>query len=660
LNLLLPNKDHRNQRWGGLKPSHIFFVLLIVVLASSGCGNLAGEPEVVSTIPPPTSAPPETSVPSQAPDLAQGAVIFGEHCTECHGVQGEGNGPLVLSGEIQVNIADFTDPAASSSQTPGQWFGTITRGNMANLMPPWSSALAEAERWDVAMYTYTLSYRPETVTRGQVVWETHCAECHGADGSGSVSGEPPVPDLTDQSSMVLVSDAMLGQALTGDIEQFEHDFTDILTEEEREGVIWYLRTLTLTNADRLFGPPVSLVETTPAEAPTQAAQATVAASPTVLPEQTPDVVAAPQTVIGTVRGTIQNGSPGGGVLPNMAVQLFIINDESTGGPEMTLDTVADAEGRFVFEDVPIREGRTYWASVFYEGAFFDSTPGTGDISVTEMDLPIVMYETIDDPSVISISAMYMREIVFHEGLLVVQFISFENNSDSAYIADKSASDTNMTSVQVTLPVGAQIVEVDSPNRYIFSADGRTVIDTLPVLPGQSRDVGISYILPFTGETTIEFPVNYTTIASMEILAADPLLADADNLISFGRQELSGSIFQVYQLPLSLQPGETIRYEVREAGTESSTSSGALSTATVVAVLLVAGGAVLISVAVYLLLRDRRSRADGGDHNQMLINELVREIGDLDRMYQAGQIAEEAYQEQRQRLKARLAKLMKNG
>src|SRR5690242_4509938 len=77
-----------------------FAVVLAASLLLAGCGGLAGEPRIVSTLPPSTAAPTEAPYPSSPPDIAAGAQIFAENCTRCHGVGGAGDGELVKSGQV--------------------------------------------------------------------------------------------------------------------------------------------------------------------------------------------------------------------------------------------------------------------------------------------------------------------------------------------------------------------------------------------------------------------------------------------------------------------------------------------------------------------------------------------------------------------------------
>ncbi len=133
---------------------------LIVILAA--CEGLGGEPVIVATQLPATSAPADRGYPLDPPDLALGASLFAQRCAACHGESGRGDGELVLAGQIPPP-PDFTDPETARAQRPSDWFMTITHGRIENGMPPWAGALTEDERWAVAMFTYTMA-----TTQGQL------------------------------------------------------------------------------------------------------------------------------------------------------------------------------------------------------------------------------------------------------------------------------------------------------------------------------------------------------------------------------------------------------------------------------------------------------------------------------------------------------------
>ncbi|HEX2621782.1 MAG TPA: c-type cytochrome, partial [Phototrophicaceae bacterium] len=78
-----------------------------------GCSGLAGEPQIIATVPPSTAVPtqlPDTGFPQSPPDLVNGAAIFAQRCVSCHGVDGRGDGELVKSGQV-TDPGNFRDPA---------------------------------------------------------------------------------------------------------------------------------------------------------------------------------------------------------------------------------------------------------------------------------------------------------------------------------------------------------------------------------------------------------------------------------------------------------------------------------------------------------------------------------------------------------------------
>ena len=140
-------------------PKLILPLLVLFALLFSACGNLSTEPEIVATIPPePTNIPLESieTVNLEDVDLQDGARIFAENCTACHGITGQGDGELVQSGQIET-IPNFLDPSAIEGQTINDYFEIITNGRLDTLMPPWVNSLSDDERWAVAWFVYTLN-----------------------------------------------------------------------------------------------------------------------------------------------------------------------------------------------------------------------------------------------------------------------------------------------------------------------------------------------------------------------------------------------------------------------------------------------------------------------------------------------------------------------
>lgn len=87
--------------------------------------------------------------------VAAGAILFEQHCAECHGNAAEGSrkAPNLLVPEVQ-------------NATPGTLFWVITNGVVRKKMPVWSK-LPEPQRWQLVRYIKSLggpSPTPEAPT----------------------------------------------------------------------------------------------------------------------------------------------------------------------------------------------------------------------------------------------------------------------------------------------------------------------------------------------------------------------------------------------------------------------------------------------------------------------------------------------------------------
>jgi mono/diheme cytochrome c family protein len=76
--------------------------------------------------------------------VAAGAILFEQHCAECHGEAGRGGkkGPSLRAAEVQ-------------DATPGAIFWILTNGVVRKGMPVWSK-LPEPRRWQLVRYVKSL------------------------------------------------------------------------------------------------------------------------------------------------------------------------------------------------------------------------------------------------------------------------------------------------------------------------------------------------------------------------------------------------------------------------------------------------------------------------------------------------------------------------
>jgi len=129
------------------------FLVVSIVLAQSGNANrplapaapkydaatyaeLQKAPEKARNRPNPLQNDPQA--------VAAGAILFEQHCAECHGKSAEGSrkAPSLRASEVQ-------------SATPGTLFWLLTNGVVRKKMPVWSK-LPEPQRWQLVRYIKSL------------------------------------------------------------------------------------------------------------------------------------------------------------------------------------------------------------------------------------------------------------------------------------------------------------------------------------------------------------------------------------------------------------------------------------------------------------------------------------------------------------------------
>lgn len=91
--------------------------------------------------------------------LQQGRKLFLQHCSACHGEEGNGKGPAATAHETPP--ANFLDKKHSAIYGPGEKFWIIGHGTEKTGMPSFSH-LTPIERWHLVNHIIYLQQSPET------------------------------------------------------------------------------------------------------------------------------------------------------------------------------------------------------------------------------------------------------------------------------------------------------------------------------------------------------------------------------------------------------------------------------------------------------------------------------------------------------------------
>jgi len=561
-------------------------------------------------------------IPAQPPQPLSGQASYAENCAPCHGATGGGDGPSA-SG-LSVPPTALADNEKIAVRSFAELFDITKNGNMQRMMPPWGGRLTDQEIWNTVGYAWSLHTSREEVDQGQAVYGAQCASCHGPDGQGVASAG--APDLADFSITSQTSQAQWAESLARGKGTMPA-FAGKLSDAEQRAVLTYVRSLSL-------GGPLFRAALTAGT--------------------------------GVISGTVTNESTGQPA-PGLDVQLGVF-DETTQLETRTATT--DAAGIYRFAELPTDATLAYAARVEYPADVpYSSEFVSFETGKTELDLPVSVFDTTTDPAGIRVERVHYI-VEFSGGLaMIAELIVFSLDGDRTYIGDGNHV------LRFSLPADAQDLAVNEGElggRFIQIDGG--FVDRLALPPGQNvRQVLFRYALPYAGTSldlvrSLPYPAaNVNALISdvgQEVSSAD--LADQGK-----RTAESGSYYNL--LGTGVPANKEIR--IRLTGLPSTTgggvnmaaSSGAATTGAtgglnkwVIAGLMALAAAAAVLLVALPILRAQgrqdltaRSQSYGSD-NDALIDALTG----LDLAYEAGELTESAYRDQRLRLKARLRDSMR--
>ncbi len=576
--------------------SRLWLLCLFLILTLGACRGLGGEPDIIATFAPSSPSASSAAISDNwQPNLANGQRIFAENCTDCHGISGDGRGELVLAGSVSAPI-DMTDPSLTRVKSPLDWFTIISQGNIEKLMPPWQNALSEGERWDVTMYAYALAYDAELLALGARLWTEGCGECE------MPAVIPP-----------LYSDEDYGAALN------RERFADALEAGERAAVVAHARMQTMTGA----GEEAKIVDGALSS--------------------------------GAISGIVEHGSQGGILPPDTIVQLQF------GSPELGFnlaETAITADGGFLFEDIPLSSELSYVVGVIYAGRVFSRLLPAGEYEQT-----ITIYDLSHDPGVISVAAidLFLNPVRLEPqgtGLHITQMIRYRNDSDRVFTSGRGFDDGREASLLLQFPSGAQIMSDDADGRYVLIEDLEdlpdSLIDTLPVAPGDEHEILIEYFLPYVDSLDFDQAFNNRVAAEISVMLPDTLSIKSADLHARPSNDETDKV-RVYEGRLEQDREPRLRFEI--AGNPfarlltDSDDSRLLTGDSLLAALLALSAAAVAPLAGFAWWRRRASEP------ARAINRLARQIAQLDDEHDRGQINHDLYHQRRRKLKAKLAELM---
>lgn len=477
------------------------------------------------------------------------------------------------------------------------------------------------------------------MTLGAQLWEANCARCHGRMGGGAAENGTPLPNLTE------LPEARILASVQNGVRDVMPAFADELSAEELEAVATYARMLSIAITR---DPSLAQNDGGAAADGTAPVPAVVATQEVELPE-----------VVGQITGVVTNGTAGASVPAGLPLELHIL---LTDFSEEVAQSTANADGTFVFTDVPLRHQYRYVVTANHGDLMFASEIVQGAVDATEMALPLTIYESGASADSIVIEGISAQLIVQDGVLQVIQILSAVNTSDHVYFQVSDEGSTG-TSVQLNAPTGAQF-QTAMGQQYVISDDGTQIADVEPLIPGDSRLMHIRFSMPYTDGMTFDqvfdYPVNGRTdillvntgltLTSSTLTASDPVVSQGMTMARY-----TGEGTQPAGASLSFGLSGTPALPAAESASAAPAAAAAVTDIRPLAYILIGAGVSALIFALVITLRDRQTR---GASSKRSVGDLLEEIARLDLQHKAGEINERDYARQRAALKSQLSTMMK--
>jgi cbb3-type cytochrome c oxidase subunit III len=143
-------------------------------------------------------------------DLEAGEELYDEHCSQCHGAEGDGQGVMAdlldpRPRDFRRGIYKIRRTIQGELPTDEDLFRIVGTGMPGTSMPAWRSQLSDVQIWQLVHYIKGFSidfedypaeqefvlegaieFTPESVARGAEIYKkAECAKCHGESGRGN-------------------------------------------------------------------------------------------------------------------------------------------------------------------------------------------------------------------------------------------------------------------------------------------------------------------------------------------------------------------------------------------------------------------------------------------------------------------------------------------
>ncbi len=255
----------------------------------------------------------------------------------------------------------------------------------------------------------------------------------------------------------------------------------------------------------------------------------------------------------------------------------------------------EASGRYSV-NLPLRPDNQVFVSVKFQGVTYSTDPVQVLAEGPTKIMPITVYPTTDDDSVIRVESSTMviaRVEVAQQQMAILEMLTVVNDSNKVYIGDKRGEPgTGVPGVlnrtlTIELPLGAEKFEpLSGLAMETLLPVGAGFVDTAPIMPGQ-RQVVYSYQIgyPFAVHQFVK-PITYRTDRLRVLIPDLGAEIGSPDLQPVGTTELQGRKYRMLAGE-GLSPGSKVLIQVTGLPVRAPTTPLDLPTLRMVTLVLLA-------------------------------------------------------------------------
>jgi hypothetical protein len=275
-----------------------------------------------------------------------------------------------------------------------------------------------------------------------------------------------------------------------------------------------------------------------------------------------------------------------------------------------------------------------------------------------IDLPIPIYESTTDKTVVSADRMHVFFDFSSPGIIqVVELFLISNNSSQVLVS----ATPNQGVLDFSLPTGAANLQFQDSvigERYLQTETG--FADTVPVNPGvATHQVLFAFDLPYTKKLALELPVPMKVDSVNVMVPVDGIKLKSEQLSDGGIQDNQGVKFRLFT-GSNLSSGSTLNMTL--SGSTPTSQSSTDSKIKINPILFGAGIFLfaLSGVGLYFYQKQKTPSVDqnaSGNSTAEDKESIMDAIIVLDNLYKEGKLKEDIYSIRREELKNKLKSLL---